>query len=392
MLLTRDQILAAPARESDATSAELEECERRLEGLCHTLTKPLLSVRSWVKTQTDQYDRIIADIDRQKKFTDQMLKTWDTSSFLRDLETWGTSSFLRDLETWGTSSFLRDLKTWDTSLFIQELEKDESYALDRNQARWISCVTFDRSVHHELRVISIPLFTPDWSLYRDTPSAPLWHRIAYSLNVSPLLLEAVWRRSGAIRMNFREWLSGCGVAFSERLLIAESAVICGSLEAKGFSCVLPHAHYVDADKFLRWARQNGWRVPDKLFSVAPITIQGSVVHETDPIVPDPPATYHAPPKNKGGRPSGRVSPLTILIEVTYHALLKDHPERKPTAKEILLEIRDHDDEQIIQEITGDQDILWCDPVTRQDRPSLTFRTLRNRISSMSFPINPADHD
>lgn len=99
-----------------------------------------------------------------------------------------------------------------------------------------------------------------------------------------------------------------------------------------------------------------------------------------------------PAHQKRGRPMGKVSPLTILIKTTYRALLMEHPDRKPTPREVLLEIQDHDDEQIIQEITKDQDILWRDPVTRQDRDPLTFKTLRNRIAKLPFPINPADPD
>ncbi|MEO5347920.1 MAG: hypothetical protein H7834_16320 [Magnetococcus sp. YQC-9] len=103
-----------------------------------------------------------------------------------------------------------------------------------------------------------------------------------------------------------------------------------------------------------------------------------------------PASPQTPAHKKGGMPSGKASALTVLIETTYRALLADHPERKPTPDEVLLEIQDHDEELIIQEITEEKGILWCDPVSRAERSPVTFKTLRNRVANLQFPLENPD--
>lgn len=105
---------------------------------------------------------------------------------------------------------------------------------------------------------------------------------------------------------------------------------------------------------------------------------------TPPTAPNPSsqASQELAGTKTGGRKRGHVSPLTSLIQKTYLVLKNEVKDRAITPQEIILEIQDHDEEKIIQEITEGNTIHWIHPVTRADRKPLKFKTLQNKISKL----------
>lgn len=119
------------------------------------------------------------------------------------------------------------------------------------------------------------------------------------------------------------------------------------------------------------------------------TSPGTAGTDEAPVSTTPLQIETLPPKKprKGGVKQGHIHPLTALIAVTYHALEKENKDvgRLPTPKEVLDDIKDHDEEKIIQEITDDKTIFWCDPVTRENRHPVKFKTLTNKVSKLRNP-------
>lgn len=246
---------------------------------------------------------------------------------------------------------------------VEELKRERERARDKKFAAgsWILEDNLDRFGD------VIP-YDPDWKFYYEECSENrviLWRLVAYSLNLNPNIFENVWQKDPMHGGDFRVWLAGCGTSYRERLLLAEGSVMAKKIQALMLDGSRPHEMYVYTNDFISWTNKQEWEVPTPMLDV-----KGELILDNNK-------------PRRGGRRRGQKNSLTLLIETTYHSLYKENKtKRLPTPDEVLLEIEDHDEEQIIQEITKDKKIFWVNPVTRKDQAPITFKTLSNKISQI----------
>ncbi|MBF0165451.1 MAG: hypothetical protein HQM01_13300 [Magnetococcales bacterium] len=134
----------------------------------------------------------------------------------------------------------------------------------RGMAEGYTIFHLDPTVHDSLRNLTWGQILPDWSLLKALPVARAWELVAYSANIRPELLEEKW--PGPSVGTFRDWLSGCGRAFNERLKITEAAIAADALRSKHLHTEPFCNAFVAPYDFITWAGSADLSIPEGMLA------------------------------------------------------------------------------------------------------------------------------